>query len=158
LLKNNPDIQFMLVGDGKERSNLEALKQAKQLENVHFTGPWPKSGMAEILASSDVCLATLMNIPMFKTTYPNKVFDYMAAGRPTVLGIDGVIRKVVESSQGGIFVPPGNAVKLADAIVALQSNPVLCQTMGRAARDYVTQYFNRNLQSQQFIDLMEAIK
>ena len=38
-----------------------------------------------------------MNIKMFRTTYPNKVFDYMAAGRPVVLAIDGVIREVVEA-------------------------------------------------------------
>ena len=37
---------------------------------------------------------------MFRTTYPNKVFDYMAAGRPTILAIDGVIRQVVDAAGG----------------------------------------------------------
>ena len=67
----------------------------------------PKRRMPEVLAASDVCVAILKNIKMFTTTYPNKVFDYMAAGRPTVLAIDGVIRQVVEAAEGGIFVPPG---------------------------------------------------
>ena len=40
---------------------------------------------------------------MFTTTYPNKVFDYMAAGRPTVLAIDGVIRQVVEAAGGDVL-------------------------------------------------------
>ncbi len=64
--------------------------------------------MRAVLAGSNVCLATLKNIPMFRTTYPNKVFDYMAAGRPTILAIDGVIRQVVDAAGGGIFVEPGN--------------------------------------------------
>ncbi len=56
-----------------------------------------------MLAASDVCVATLKNIRMFSTTYPNKVFDYMAAGRPIALAIDGVIRQVVEAAGGGIL-------------------------------------------------------
>ena len=59
---------------------------------------------------------------MFTTTYPNKVFDYMAAGRPTVLGIDGVIRKVMDAAQGGIFFPPGNGDALAAAIRTLHAD------------------------------------
>src|SRR5262249_55244077 len=103
LLGNEPDIHFLLAGGGKERANLEAQTSQRGLRNVTFTGPLPKSRMPEVLAAADVCVATLKNIPMFTTTYPNKVFDYMAAGRPTVLGIDGVIRSVVEAAGGGIF-------------------------------------------------------
>ena len=55
-----------------------------------------------VVASADVCLAILQDIPMFRTTYPNKVFDYMAAGRPVILVIDGVIREVVEKAGCGI--------------------------------------------------------
>ncbi len=54
--------------------------------------------MAEALAAASVCIAILKPIELFKTTYPNKVFDYMAAGRPTILAIDGVIRQVVEAA------------------------------------------------------------
>jgi hypothetical protein len=75
---------------------------------VIIAGVHPKKEMPFVLASSDVCLAILQNIKMFRTTYPNKVFDYMAAGRATVLVIDGVIREVIETSGGGVFVEPGN--------------------------------------------------
>ena len=51
--------------------------------------------MHSVLAASDACIGILRNIAMFKTTYPNKIFDYMAASRPTLLAIDGVIRQVV---------------------------------------------------------------
>ena len=51
-------------------------------------GSRPKSQMPEILAESDVCLGVLLDIPMFRTTYPNKIFDYMAASRPVVGGAE----------------------------------------------------------------------
>ncbi|HYY58128.1 MAG TPA: glycosyltransferase family 4 protein, partial [Pyrinomonadaceae bacterium] len=67
-LRDQASIHFLLVGDGKERANLEALARHLALPNVTFTGTRPKSEMAEILAASDACIACLKDIPMFRTT------------------------------------------------------------------------------------------
>lgn len=157
ILKDNSQIHFLLVGDGKERAKLEDSVRARNLTNVTFTGSRPKSDMAGILAASDACLATLQDIPMFRTTYPNKVFDYMAAARPTILGIDGVIRDVIEAANGGIFVQPGSARALADAVAQLAAQPDTAQEMGRSARAYVVEHFNRADQSRAFTDLIRRI-
>ena len=154
-LRENPQIHFLLVGDGKERDNLEALAEQLDLSNVTFTGARPKHEIPEILAASDACIAILQDIPMFKTTYPNKVFDYMAAGRPTVLAIDGVIRQVLEKSNGGIFVRPGNPQALAEAVLILSENRQRIQAMGEAARAYVAEHFNRRRQAEQFLQLVQ---
>jgi len=53
--------------------------------------------MSQALAAAEACIAILKPLEAYKTTYPNKVFDYMAAGRPIVLAIDGVIRAVVDA-------------------------------------------------------------
>lgn len=156
-LRDETPIQFLLVGDGKERRNLEKLAYQLQLPNVTFTGSLPKSEMSEVLAASDVCVAILQDIPMFRTTYPNKVFDYMAAGRPTILAIDGVIRKVVESANGGIFVPPGDAEKMTTAIRTLSHNPQRAAVMGATARTYVTEHFNRQDQALRFRTLVQRL-
>jgi len=156
-LRNDPKIHFLLVGDGKERVNSEKLAKQLDLSNVTFAGSRPKSDMGEILAASDACLAILQNIPMFRTTYPNKVFDYMAAGRPTILAIDGVIRKVIESAQGGIFVAPGNDMALAEAVQVLSNNRAKAQAMGRAAQSYVVENFNRQQHSRRFAHLVEYV-
>jgi glycosyltransferase involved in cell wall biosynthesis len=152
-LRDKHDIRFLLVGDGKERTHLEALAKQWDLPNVIFTGARPKSEMPEILAASDACIAILQDIPMFRTTYPNKVFDYMAASRPTVLAIDGVIRQVVEAAGGGIFVPPGDDAALAEAVRHLANNRSKAKAMGIAARTYVIEHFNRRDQAQAFVDL-----
>ncbi len=157
LLRDEPEIQFVMVGDGKERGNLEAEAEKLGLPNLKFVGSHPKSEMTEVLAASDACLATLKDIPMFTTTYPNKVFDYMAAARPTILGIDGVIREVIEAAQGGVFVPPGNAGALADAVRELSRDRQRARQMGASAREYVVQHFNRQEQAQQFIALVEKV-
>ena len=150
LLAGDPRIHIVLVGDGKTRKQLEAAARERGLKNVTFAGPQSKADMRAFLHAADVCVATLQNIAMFRMTYPNKVFDYLAAGRPVVLGIDGVIREVVEKAEGGIFVPPGDASALASAIRRLASDPAACQEMGRRGRAYVQRHFNRREHGEQF--------
>jgi len=157
-LQGETAVHILLVGDGKERVNLERLATDMDLQNVTFTGSRPKAQMKDFLAASDVGVATLLDIPMFRTTYPNKVFDYMAAGRATVLGIDGVIREVIEAANGGVFVPPGDADKLAEALRTLSETPERTKAMGLAARTYVEVHFNRHEQAQQFMALMQSFE
>lgn len=153
-LKHEKNVHFLLVGDGKDRNKLESTAKTLKLENITFAGAVPKSHMPEYLAASNACVAILKNIPMFKTTYPNKVFDYMAAGRPTILAIDGVIRDVIEDAKGGIFVPPGDDSALADAVRNLARDSEKTTIMGRNAREYVVKHFNRKHHSQAFVDLI----
>lgn len=142
-LKDQPQIQFVLVGDGKEKENLVTRARNMCLENVHFHPPVPKEVMPEVLASTDVCVAILKPLHAFTTTYPNKVFDYMAAGRPIVLAIDGVIRQVVEEAKAGVFVPPGDPKRLAETILLMEQNQEEGKRMGKAGRQFVERHYNR---------------
>jgi glycosyltransferase involved in cell wall biosynthesis len=156
-LREHDDIHVLFVGDGKERVNLEAQARALGLRNVTFAGTMPKTAMPEVLAAADICVATLMNIPMFATTYPNKVFDYMAAGRPTILAIDGVIRTVVEEAGGGIFVPPGDSDAMTEAIESLYRDRARSRAMGLAARLYVESHFDRAQQARDFAAIIDEL-
>jgi glycosyltransferase involved in cell wall biosynthesis len=157
ILRNRNNIHFLIVGDGKERRRLENETRALELTNITFTGSFPKNQMDQVLAASDACVAILRNIPMFTTTYPNKVFDYMAAGRPVILAIDGVIRNVVEAANGGIFVHPGDPQALAEAALQLADHPAEARRMGASARSYVVEHFNRDDHARQFSELIQWV-
>jgi glycosyltransferase involved in cell wall biosynthesis len=156
-LSTEPSVRIVLVGDGKERANLERQARTAGLRNVIFAGSQPKASIPAYLAAADCCIAVLQNIPMFTTTYPNKVFDYMAAGKPTVLAIDGVIRKVIEAAQGGIFVRPGDPDAMAEAILQLQRDRKTAVQMGANAQRFVAKNFDRAQQAQQFIALVSTL-
>jgi glycosyltransferase involved in cell wall biosynthesis len=143
LLQSEPKIQFVLFGDGKEKANLISEARRLNLQNILFAGVIPKREMPEVLAAADVCLAILQDVSMFRTTYPNKVFDYMAAGKATVLVIDGVVRRVIEEADGGIFVPPGDAAGLAQALLELSRTPERVLALGRNARQYLVKNLDR---------------
>ncbi len=146
-LKAEPQVRFLLVGGGKELTRLQEEVKSRHLTNIVFGGHVPKDRMAEVLAASDVCLAILQDLAMFRTTFPNKVFDYMAAGRPSIVAIDGVIREVIESADGGQFVKPGEAQALADTVLQYARDPQLCARQGQSARRYVQQHFERSNQA-----------
>lgn len=156
-LKNDPEIILVLVGDGKEKPALKQSAQAMQLNNLTFMDPVPKNEMSEILSAADACIAILKPIDLYKTTYPNKVFDYMAAAKPVILAIDGVIRKVVESANCGIFCQPGDPVEMANAIRFLKSNPEKSQQMGNNGRNYLKKHFNRVEIADQLLDVLEKM-
>ena len=156
-LRERTDIAFALVGDGKEKRNLMRQAEEMALSNVHFIPAQPKVRMREFLAAADAGLAILKDIPMFATTYPNKVFDYMAAGRPTVLAIDGVIREVVEAAEGGVFVPPGDPAALAEVVCNLAADRDSCLRMGRSARTYVKAHFERIEQAEKLERVLTSL-
>ncbi|HEX6269165.1 MAG TPA: glycosyltransferase family 4 protein [Anaerolineales bacterium] len=156
-LNDELGIRFVFFGDGKERTNLQREAERLGLKNVTFAGICPKKQMPLVVASANVCLAILQNIPMFHTPYPNKVFDYMASGRATVLAIDGVIREVIESSGGGVFVQPGNDEMLAKTILELSKDPARVRQMGKNARAYLVENLDRRDKMQETLQLLISL-
>jgi glycosyltransferase involved in cell wall biosynthesis len=156
-LNSEEKIRIVLFGDGKERARLELESKQMKLTNVIFAGVCPKKDMPLVIASADVCLAILQDVPMFRTTYPNKVFDYMASVRGTVLVIDGVVRDVIEASDGGVFVQPGNDRQLAKKILELSKDSQQVKQMGLNARAYLVKHLDRRDKLSETLNLLESL-
>ena len=157
-LQDEDHIRFVLLGAGKDKPALKALAEQMGLMNVLFLPPVPKHRMAGALAASDACIAILKPIQLYQTTYPNKVFDYMAAGRAVLLAIDGVIRKVVEEGNAGIFIPPGDPDAMANAIHQFAENPEKCRKMGLNGRKMIETKFSREKLASEFTTLVESMR
>ncbi len=156
-LKSKPEIAFILVGDGKEKPRLLAEARARGLDNVRFLPAQAKSRMPAALAAANCGIAILKPLPLYGTTFPNKVFDYMAAGKPVVLAIDGEIRRVVEQANAGVFVPPGDAGRLADAITWVATHPREAREMGLRGRACVEAGYDRELAAGLLERLLEEL-
>lgn len=156
-LLDEPNIQIVLLGDGKEKSALIAQAREMNLTNVTFLPPVRKNEMATALAGADACIAILKPLDEYKTTYPNKVFDYMAVGRPVILAIDGVIRAVVDAAGCGLFAQPGNAVELARVMRELANDKTRAHEMGLKGRKYLEENFSRAALGERLIDILENL-
>ena len=158
LLRDETGIAIVFLGDGKEKPALMAQAADMGLTNVHFIPPVSKAQMPEALAAADACIAILKPVDLYRTVYPNKVFDYMAAGKPVILAIDGVIRELVEQARAGIAVPPGDAAALAQAIRQLAGDPERRWQMGRSGRAYVAENFDRGMLADQMAEILESMR
>lgn len=156
LLNHESDIKFILIGDGKEKLNLQTKAALMGLSNMVFLPPVPKEDMVQVLREVDACIAILKPLDLYKTTYPNKVFDYMAAGKPVLLAIDGVIRVVVEAASAGLFIHPGDPQDLAEKVLYLKNHPKEAAQMGRMGREYILSNFNRQVISEKLSSVLES--
>jgi glycosyltransferase involved in cell wall biosynthesis len=156
-LRDLPGVQIVLLGDGKEKPGLIVRAGELGLDNLTFAPSVPKSEMPGALAAADACLAILKPLEEYKTTYPNKVFDYMAAGRPVVLAIDGVIHEVIEAAGCGVFARPGDPDALAGAIRSLVADKRGAREMGLRGRAYLEAHFSRAIIGEQLVALLEEM-
>jgi glycosyltransferase involved in cell wall biosynthesis len=156
-LRAQPEIAFVLLGDGKEKSNLMVRAAELQLKNVHFIASIPKLHMPAALAAADACIGILKPIPLYATVYPNKIFDYMAAGRPVVLAMAGVIRQVVVEAGAGLPVPPGDPVALAQAVMSLANDRAAAREMGLRGRRCIEERFDRPVIAARLAALVEQL-
>lgn len=142
-LGNDSEVRIVLIGGGKDRARIADRIRAEGLARVELVETLPKPEVIRRMVAADAGLATLRDIPGFRTTYPNKVFDYMAARIPTLLTIDGVIREVVEQAEAGVFLPPEDAIQLAEGLRRCSADRQACRQMGARGRRYVEQHFER---------------
>ena len=156
LLAAEPDIMFVLVGDGAERARLLELKDRMQLSNVLMLDQQPKEAMPELWAMADISLVLLRNTALFKTVIPSKIFEAMGMATPIVLGVDGEARALLEAAQGGVAIEPENAQALADAVLALARDPVARAAIGERSNAYVRAHFDRRALAARYLALFAA--
>jgi glycosyltransferase involved in cell wall biosynthesis len=157
-LKNEKDILIASVGDGPERQKHEDEAKRRGLTNIVFHGGQPKKKMPAIVSASDVGMAVLQKNDTFKTVYPNKVFDYMAAERPTLLAIDGVARKLVcDDAQAGVFVEPENGAAIARTLIAMKEDAAGRAAMGKRGRAWVLANQTRESLAERYLAVMKDV-
>ena len=157
LLKPDDRFRFVLVGEGADKEQLVRRAKAEGLTNVLFIGQQPHAKIPDYVRAADATVVLLKAKDLFKTVLPSKIFEFMGAARPIVLGVDGEARALVESSGGGVFVAPESAEQLAAELRRLADAPVLAQAMGERGRAFVEQNFSRAALARKYLDILGAV-
>ena len=151
-----PSVRLLVVGDGAALPAIRDRVRAESLDNVTLTGLVPRARAQDYLAATDIALVVLKPSPMFELVLPSKMFEAMAAATPLVLGVAGEARRVLADSGGGVAVPPGDAVALADAVGRLAGDQVARARMGAAGRSFVTREFSRVVWAERYLSMLET--
>jgi hypothetical protein len=152
------DIVFMIVGDGARRAALEEMARDRGVaDQIVFTGRLPKKEMPAILATSDCCLVHLRGTELFGTVIPSKIFETMAMQRPIIMGVAGPALGIVMEAHAGHAMTPESDEELAQIVVGMADDLQRTTDMGRDARQYVLDYYNRDELSSKYLELLHSI-
>ncbi|MBM4220900.1 MAG: glycosyltransferase family 4 protein, partial [Gammaproteobacteria bacterium] len=157
LLRDEPDVLFLLVGDGAERGHLLKQRDIMRLDNVVFLEQQPKTRMPAVWAVTDVSLVVLKDQPLFRTVIPSKIFESMAMMKPVILGVRGESQALLEESGAGLCIQPENAAQLARAVRRLYADLDERRAMGLAGRAFVQQNFDRRMLAARYVDLLASV-
>ncbi|NKG38766.1 glycosyltransferase family 4 protein [Acinetobacter johnsonii] len=151
--RQRTDIKLVLVGDGMQKKALLERAAELQLDNVIFHDPVNKAKLAGLMASADIGLQILANVPAFYYgTSPNKFFDYISAGLPVLNNYPGWLAELITKEQCGFAVPPENPQAFADALEQAANQREKLIEMGRNGQQVAREQFNRSILSQKFSD------
>lgn len=151
--RQRTDIKLVLVGDGMQKKALLERATELQLDNVIFHDPVNKAKLAGLMASADIGLQILANVPAFYYgTSPNKFFDYISAGLPVLNNYPGWLAELITKEQCGFAVPPENPQAFADALEQAANQREKLIEMGRNGQQVAKAQFNRSILSQKFSD------
>ncbi len=102
--KSNNNVAFVFIGDGSLKTELVTVSNS---EHIYFFPSIPKNQIMSALSFADICYCGAKNLPeLYKYgVSPNKVFDYMAAKKYVLLGIDSPNNPVELANSGFCFSP-----------------------------------------------------
>lgn len=157
--RGRDDIKLLLIGQGKLKPGLQERARREGLNNVVFHDPVSKTRLAGLMASTDVGMQILANVPAFYYgTSPNKFFDYIAAGLPVLNNYPGWLAEQVREQGCGFAVAPDDPAAFADALETAASDRIALEAMGQRARALAEREYNRATLADQWVGWVTGVK
>jgi len=157
-LTDQPDICFVFVGDGQKRQALEGMVRDYGLKNVIFLGAQPLETIPYFLKTSDVLIESLKEVPVTKGTFPAKLYEYMASGRPIVFGSrEGEAVNELDKAGGALWFPTDNPERLSELILQLKSGAIDGEHLGRKYLDHATRFHRRELWAERYLEVLKSM-
>lgn len=154
-MKNQYKLKYVIVGEptlDRKSTYMEELQQLiEQLhikENVVFTGFL--ENIAEVMGALDIFV-----MPSREEAFGLVAIEAMAMERPVVISNAGSAKEIVRNEQFGLLFRPMDAFDLRRKLIQLLSDPAKRIEMGKKARHYVMETYNRQMRVQKTLELYE---
>lgn len=136
-------LDLVLMGHGPEKERIAAAAAAAGLRNFRFLAPVPKREVYGVLATADAFWSSSRVTGLWEHGISfNKLFDFMAMARPTVIALDAPNNPIAEAGAG-LTVAPGDSQALADGLERLMAMSAQARwAMGLRGAEYVAEHFN----------------
>jgi len=156
-LRGNPEIMFVLIGQGNQKPVLENRAKNLGLTNVQILGSVHKYQLPQIFAAADIGLVIIGNYPIVEHNSANKFFDSLSAGKPVLLNYSGWQRKILEENGAGFACDLCNLDEFVEKVLYINSHRDQLNEMGQNARRVAIEKFDRDNLAMQALDVISSV-
>jgi glycosyltransferase involved in cell wall biosynthesis len=153
----NPEIIFLMIGEGAEKERIAALARERGLSNLRFVDQQPREKIPAYIGASDACLVLLKKTSLFKTVIPTKMLEFMSCARPVILGVAGQALAILEEANAGLAIEPEDSEALVNAIRYLSANREMARELGLNGREYIVRKLSRRQTAESYIHMLERL-
>ncbi len=157
VLRRAPRARLLVIGTGSQLDALKSQVYALEVQDaVAFLGWIPYRLTQSYLAHCDICVIPHDSTESNNTTISNKIFDYMAAGKPIVVSDSPPSARIVRSVGCGLVFPSRDPSALAEKIGQLDNSSNRLE-IGKRGRDAVRREYNWGRDSQVLIQALTLV-
>lgn len=150
-IKNLPDVQLKIMGDGPLRGELQEMVRSQNMSNILFLGHLTAEQLKKEMGA---CMFMVCPSEWYENN-PRSVIESFALGKPVIGARIGGIPELVRDDVTGMTFTCGNAGELRYAISRLTANPDRCTVMGQRARQWVLDELNPFKHYRQLISIYQ---
>lgn len=152
----NPNIHFLLIGDGAQKKSLRKQYKKLALTNVTMLDPVPKSEVYTYINLLDVALVNLKKSDTFKTVIPSKIFENAAMKKPILLGVEGESAELIQRYEAGLCFEPENEEDFIRQLHCLATNENIYQHKQKGCQ-HLAQDFSRDSLARLMLTELEKV-
>lgn len=121
---------LIILGDGEETEHYKKLSESMGIDKiVLFAGKYNQEELINMTAGADIGLAIIENISLsYYYALPNKLFEYIMAGKPVITSNFPQMKDVIEKHQVGVTIDPQNIAELIHTLERFNSEPRLLES------------------------------
>lgn len=153
-------VAWECVGQMTEAHRQEMMQFIRQhdLQGVRLHGRLRPEQWHPLMARCHIGLAVLADHPNYVSSYPTKLFEYMALGLPVITSGFPLYREIVDGAGCGLTLNhPDDAHELAGAIDYLLQHPQEAAAMGQRGRQAVQERFRWDVEAQKLVDFYAQV-
>ena len=153
-----PDIQFVLIGEGAYKKRVQEIIAEKNIGNVALLPFQPYEDISHVFSLGDAGLV-ISKPGVGENSVPSKTWSILSASRPVLANIDeNELKSIVAENQCGIFTKAGDKEAFKQAILDLYHDREHCEQLGRNGREFILKNLTRAVGTQKYVDVIKSFE
>ena len=154
-LETNPDIHFVLIGEGAYKKRVQEIIAEQKIGNVTLLPFQPYEDISYVFSLGDVGLV-ISKPGVGENSVPSKTWSILSASRPVLANFDeNELKTIVAENDCGIFTKAGDKEAFKQAILDLYNDRARCELLGRNGREFILKNLTRAVGTQKYVDVIK---